>query len=109
MREILGLDHDIATNDILRFGVWTVVDNLLCALDYLAGTLQRMAGVLDVAVRTEFLEPRDPFLHGLLHVLGGRGCLSATKQIRKFTHDDSSLVWYVSPAQIRRVLPASHP
>src|SRR5215831_11274330 len=68
-----------------------------------------MAGVLDVAVRTEFLEPRDPFLHGLLHLLGGRGCLSAAKQIRKFTHDDSSLVWYVYPARIRSALSASNP
>src|SRR5215831_16755295 len=109
MRELLGLDYDIATHDILRLGVWTVVDNLLCALDHLAGVLQRMAGVLDVAVRAEFLKPRDPFLHGLLHVLGGRGCLSATKQIGKCTHDDPSLVWYVDPARIHWALPASHP
>src|SRR5262245_48921631 len=109
MREILGLDHDIAANDILRLGVWTVVDHLLCALDHLAGALQRMAGVLDMAVRAEFLKPRDPFLHGLLHVLGRRGCLSAAKQIGKFTHDASSLVWSVCPARMRRALPASHP
>ncbi len=46
VQEIPGLDHNVAANDILSLGEWTVVDDLLFAGDNLAGPLQRMSGSL---------------------------------------------------------------
>jgi hypothetical protein len=102
VREIVGLDQHVAADNILGFGVGTVVDALLFAPDDLSGLLQRMSGVFDAGFGVQFLKPGDPLLHIFLHLLGRRGCISAAKQKCKFTHCLSFLGLESTPLDVWR-------
>src|SRR5262249_48410527 len=84
--QVIGLDQGEAVHDVLGLGIGTVVHALLLASDHLAGGLQRVARIFDMALLAEFLEPGDPFLGGLLHLLGGCGNVPAAEQEGKFAH-----------------------
>src|SRR3984957_1516528 len=84
--QVSGLDDDVAAHHVRGLGKGAVGDDLLFAGDNLTRMLQRMAGVLNVSLGSEVLEPGDPFFHRLLHLLGGVVSLAATKQISEFAH-----------------------
>src|SRR5207237_9947784 len=67
--EIPRLDQRVSADDVLRLGVRAVGDRPLFALHELAGALERMTGVLDVALVGQLLHPGHPGLHALLHLL----------------------------------------
>src|SRR5262249_61388905 len=98
LRKIPRLDQGEAVHDVLGLGIRPVVDALLLACDDLACALERMSGILDMALLAEFLEPGEPFLHGFLHLLG-RSCswIAAAKKKRKFAHCVSSRVLSIAP------------
>src|SRR2546425_8108604 len=70
LREVLRLDQGVAAHDVLGFRVRPVGDGPLLALDELAGALQRVPAVLDMALVGKLLHPGHPGLHALLHLLG---------------------------------------
>src|SRR5262249_35189704 len=98
LRTIPGLDKGEAVHDVLGLGIRPVVAALLLACDDLACALERMSGVLHMALFAQLLEPGEPFLHGFLHLLG-RSCswIAAAKKKRKFAHCVSSRVLSIAP------------
>src|SRR5262249_34885335 len=98
LRKVPRLDQGEAVHDVLGLGIRPVVDALVLASDDLACALERMSGVLDMALFAELLEPGEPFLHGLLHLLGRlRSWIAAAKKKRKFAHCVSSRVLCIAP------------
>src|SRR5437899_9699013 len=107
--EVPGLDQGVAPDDVLGLGVRPVGDGALLALDQLAGPLERVTGVLDVALVGQLLHPGHPGLHALLQLLrrshrGATGLVGAAVQVNEFAHGDSSrgspLVGPVVPAAL---------
>src|SRR5205814_4482499 len=95
--EIFRLDQGVAADDVLRLGVRAVGDGALLALDQLARPLERMTGVLDVALVGQLLHPGHPGLHALLHLLrrshrGATRLVGAAVQVNEFAHGNSSRV-----------------
>src|SRR5260370_1154622 len=84
--EVDRLDQGVAADHIFGFGVRTVVDDLLFAVNYFTAALQGMPGVLDIPRRAKLLEPSDPLLRVFLPLLGGCGVIPPAKQICKFAH-----------------------
>ena len=56
-------------DEVLGFRVRAVGDHLLLAADDLARALERLAALLEVAVRFQLAHPRHPALHALLRAL----------------------------------------
>src|SRR5262249_43981877 len=90
LSEVLGLDQNEASHDVLRFGEGSVRDVLLSAAHDLASGLERVprriAGIGNHALLAELLEPRHPPPQMLLPLLRGRRRKPSAKQIRDFAH-----------------------
>src|SRR5580765_1975844 len=90
LREIARLDQRVSADDVLRLEEGAVRHDLLPALHELAGTLERLALVLDMALLAELLQPAHPFLHRLLHALGGPVRLPTAIEKQELAHRSSS-------------------
>src|SRR5438874_1366793 len=93
--EVLRFHQGVAADDVLGLGVWSVGDGPLLSLDELARPLERVTGVLDMALVLELLHPGQPRLRALLHLLrrshrGTTGLVGAAVQVDELAHDDSS-------------------
>src|SRR5262249_959113 len=90
-----------AADEILRLGEGTVRDGFLLATDDLAGPLERLAAVLQVALSVECLKPLHPPLHVLLRAFGRshrflpRG-VAHSVEIKELAHVTSSLFIYMT-------------
>src|SRR5215471_3880227 len=84
--DVLRLDDGVAANQVLGLGERTVRHRLLLALDDLARGLERLAGVLDVTLPAQLLEPRHPLLHHLLGILRRLGPLGAPVKEQVLAH-----------------------
>src|SRR6185503_5163657 len=84
--DVLRLDDGVAADQVLRFRERAVCHRLLFAGDDLAGGLERLAGVLDVALLAQLLKPGHPLLHDLLRLLRGRGPLGAPVKEQVLAH-----------------------
>src|SRR5262249_35237465 len=79
LRQVFRLNHDVASDDVLCLRKGTVLDDYPVSADDFARWLQRVTGVLEMALRAELLKPSHPFLHLLLLLFGSGICLPATK------------------------------
>src|SRR6266513_334753 len=108
--EVLRLDQGVAADDVLGLGVWSVGDGSLLSLDELARPLERVTGVLDMALVGQLLHPGHPGLHALLHLLrrshrGTTVLVGAAVQVDELAHDDSSWGFSHSGSVVRAGLP----
>src|SRR5262249_55347253 len=86
LRQVVRLNHDVASDDVLCLRKGTVLDDFPVSADDFARWLQRVTGVLEMALRAELLKPSHPFLHLLLVSFGSGICFPAAKYICKFAH-----------------------
>src|SRR5207248_3822294 len=84
--EVARFDEGIAADNVLGLGKGAVGDGLLLAFHELAGAVERLAYVLDVALVAEFFEPGHPSLDVLLPRFGRLIGHDATIKINKFAH-----------------------